>query len=66
MDADSPPLVTLPVRVTAETDKAILASADGDHFAWLPLSQVQTIVRIQGEITSIRIPVWLAHNRGLA
>lgn len=53
------------VRHTA-TDKAILASDDGDsdNAVWLPLS-VCEVQKIKEDMVEITMPEWLAKEKGL-
>lgn len=53
--------------VKAKTDKAIGLSDDGDEVAiWIPISQIDSDIPERGEwIEGIRIPEWLAEEKGL-
>lgn len=55
------------VEIHQETDRAILASEDGDEGSavWLPLSQIEINAR-RGSVADISVPGWLAEERGLA
>ena len=55
------------VEIHAETERAILASQDGDegNAVWLPLAQIE-IGRRRGHFADVSIPQWLAENEGWA
>lgn len=55
------------VEIHAETERAILASQDGDEGSavWLPLAQIE-IGRRRGAVADVSIPQWLAENEGWA
>lgn len=59
-------LVDVTMQVHAKTDRAILASDDGDEkFAvWLPLSQIEVEMMDDGT-AEITMPEWLAMEKGL-
>lgn len=54
-------LVDLDVQIHATTPRAVLASINGDikRAAWLPLSQVDVILKRHGTAT-VTMPEWLA------
>lgn len=50
-------------KIVHETDAAILVRTRDERDVWLPLSQVDKIVR--GDPPSITVEDWLAEERGL-
>ncbi len=50
--------------IERETDKAMLVR-QGDTQAWVPMSMVDKITRKPNGTAEIRIPDWLADEKGL-
>lgn len=50
--------------IERETDKAMLVR-QGDTQAWVPMSMVDKITRKPNGAAEIRIPDWLADEKGL-
>lgn len=59
-------VIDIEVQLHARTDRAILASDDGDKSkaVWLPLSQVEVEMKPGGTAT-VTLPEWLALDKGL-
>ncbi|RJL15295.1 hypothetical protein [Paracoccus siganidrum] len=59
-------VIDIAVQIHARTDRAILASDDGDKdkAVWLPLSQVEVEIG-QGGTATVTMPEWLAIDKGL-
>lgn len=59
-------LLDIDVQVHAATERAVLASTDGDieKAAWLPLSQVEVVMKRRG-LATVTMPEWLAVEKGM-
>lgn len=59
-------LVDLTMQLHHRTERAILASDDGDKekAVWLPLSQIEVLTKENG-IVEVTMPEWLAVEKGL-
>lgn len=59
-------LIDIAMQIHAKTEKAVLASDDGDEAktVWLPLSQIE-MERRSGAFYIITMPDWLAIDKGL-
>lgn len=60
-------LIDIDVRVHHTTERAIFASPEGDKkkAEWLPLSQVEVIMKRRG-VATVTMPEWLAVEKGFA
>lgn len=60
-------LIDLTLNVHLKTEKAILASDDGDKekAVWLPLSQIEMESTKNDDIFEVTMPEWLAKEKGL-
>lgn len=59
-------LIDVTMQIHHRTERAILASDDGDKekAVWLPLSQVEVSMK-DGGTAEITMPEWLAVEKGL-
>lgn len=59
-------LVDIEMKIHHRTERAILASGDGERGSavWLPLAQIE-VETINGK-TVVTMPGWLAEEKGLA
>ena len=60
-------VIDVDMLLLAETEKAILVSDTDDDKdkIWLPKSQVEFTPATSKGITTVTLPVWLAHNKKL-
>lgn len=60
-------IVDIYVHIHAKTDRAILASTDGEkgNAAWLPLSQIEVEMRGRQEAI-VSLPAWLAEAKNMS
>ena len=60
-------LVTIEMTIHHETDRAILASDDGNksHAVWLPRSQIEIDDEDRPLTVLVTMPEWLAIEKGL-
>lgn len=60
-------LIDITMQIHHRTERAVLASDDGDKdkAVWLPLSQVEVSMK-GGGFAEITMPEWLAVEKGLA
>ena len=59
-------LIDVTMKIHHQTERAVFASDSGDvkHAVWLPLSQIEVLLRGDGT-AEITMPEWLARERGL-
>lgn len=59
-------LIDIDMQIHHRTDRAVLASANGDREAavWLPIAHIEVAPKERG-ISTITVPAWLAYEKGL-
>lgn len=57
--------VEISVETLRETDRAYLVSDGSEEAVWVPKSQITVIVQREGRPTLIKLPEWLARDKGL-
>jgi uncharacterized protein YabE (DUF348 family) len=59
-------LIDVAMQIHHRTERAILASDDGDEkrAVWIPLSQVEVLMKSAG-VAEVTMPEWLAIEKGL-
>lgn len=60
-------IIDIEVQIHHQTDRAILASDDGnkDNAKWLPLSQIEVCSVNKPPYAIVSMPEWLAIEKGL-
>ena len=58
-------LVDIDVQVHHQTDRAILVSEEGEEKIWLPLSQIEVVISVDGFTATVTMPEWLALEKEL-